>query len=157
MQPLRRPDLAQRVGWLQFREDAGSYGEWEPVDSFVLADTVDEMGLSYDGLEMVSSLVRPETSCVWLFQGRKVPPTRNTMAKSPLGTLLIISVDDGDVHVLDISRQAFDAYDLGEDVSVYMIQEFKGGLHSGIPLRWPWTRVRRSSCQRTSRRYADLD
>ena len=53
---------------------------------------------------MLSSIVAPERSYVWAFTGDQVPGSRNTMVRSPLSARVVFNVDDGDVNVLEITK-----------------------------------------------------
>ena len=56
-----------------------------------------------------------------------MPGSRNTVVRSPLSARVIFNVDDGDVNVLDITKNKHRIdYHLGEsEVTVYVVQEFE--------------------------------
>ena len=82
-------------------------------------------GLSYDSLNVIAELVDALRTYIWAFTGTQVPPTKNVLLKSPTGTRVIFNVDEGDVNVINIDRQNFDTYALGnEEVTVLVAQEF---------------------------------
>ena len=45
-------------------------GAWEPIGGLEEEDTADEIGLSFQNLEMVATLVNPANSYVWAFTGQ---------------------------------------------------------------------------------------
>ena len=101
-------------------------GTWEPIGGLQEEDTADEIGLSFESLEMLATLVDPANSYVWAFTGKTVPRTRNAVLKSPRAARVIFNVDEGDVNVLDIAKTHAVDYPLGdEEVTVYVLQEFK--------------------------------
>ena len=81
-------------------------GAWEAIGGLSEEETGDELGLSFESLEMLSSIVAPERSYVWSFTGDQVPGSRNTMVRSPLSARrrVVFNVDDGDVNVLEITK-----------------------------------------------------
>ena len=101
-------------------------GTWEPIGGLEEERTADEIGLSFESLEMLATLVKPANSYVWAFTGRTVSRTKNAVAKSPRAARVIFNVDEGDVNVLDIAKTHAVDYDLGdEEVTVFVVQEFK--------------------------------
>ena len=136
MPQVPRPDLGIRMGrcnghfpssWgLQSGQDTQVDGAWEAIGGLSEEETGDELGLSYESLEMLGSIVAPERSYVWAFTGDQVPGSRNTMVKSPLSARVIFNVDDGDVNVLDITKNKHPIdYHLGERDFVEELEDIR--------------------------------
>ena len=60
---------------------------------------------------MLGSIVSPERSYVWAFTGNRVPASKNAMVRSPLSARVIFNVDDGDVNVLDITKNVVQEFE----------------------------------------------
>ncbi|CAE7558955.1 iscS [Symbiodinium pilosum] len=112
--------------WTDWIELNSVMAAFEPIGGLQEEDTADEIGLSFESLEMLATLVDPANSYVWAFTGKTVPRTRNAVLKSPRAARVIFNVDEGDVNVLDIAKTHAVDYPLGdEEVTVYVLQEFK--------------------------------
>ena len=80
--------------------------EWEAVGGLGKQNLIDEIGLSYESMDILATMVDPSRSYVWSFTGTKVPAVKNTMAKSPLSARVIFNIDEGEVNVLDIAPRS---------------------------------------------------
>ena len=100
-------------------------GEWESLGGLGEEEVIDEIGLSYESMDMLATMVDPGRSYVWSFTGTRIPAVKNAMVKSPLSARVIFNIDEGEVNVLDIARKHPTDYLLGdEEVTVFVVQEF---------------------------------